>query len=742
MNPIPDESNSLPGQTSLEPQEEGQEESNGLSQFGVELLSDQIEGALRDIIDSLELSDEFIRQRVTREARRNHAFWRGFSKLVWDSIISDHRTLEQLQETDPAYDDFRDTSLNIYRATGETMVAAISSTLPQLVFEPCDPENPDDLMAAKAFPKLKKKIERDNEASLLLSRAAFIRFNEHFVAYYNYIEHNENYGQVKKPIYATRMETSVDHSCPQCNQPVDEPDEMGLTQCSTCEGFVQPVQSQNQYPITEQTGEETYDKCQEHFEVHGSLNVKIASNAQRLEQSPYLIYEHEEDIGLVREAYPWMYEKIEGGESGGLTGLDANDRLARTNIDWRQSFGINVITVKECWLRPAAYNHLDLHREEREELLKMFPKGCKATWLNSEFCSVEESVLEEHWSIESPAVSRFLYSEPQGNFQIAPQQMRDEVLDLMLESLEHGIVETFVDTNVLDLNHYGLHSKKPGLFFPTNKPAGESLASSFYATQAALYPKEGHSFIQMLDQSSQQVSGIAAPLWGGPSTGGTGTLGEYQGSTQKSLQRQMIPWREITGGYAKGMKKACEEYKKYMLEDESFPEKQGNDFIAVWLRTEELSGKIGKVYVENSDKIPVTWDQKEDRFLQMLNTNNQAVMQLLFHPNNAQLVATYLGFEDMYIPGADDKNKQLVQIGQMLLTLTPIPPDPNTDNNDICIEVLKSWFNGPSGMDAQQSNPQGYVAVQQQLLARLQIQAQQQMQAQMQQPLPEGNENA
>lgn len=725
----------------VSPDQNPLEAQDPLAAQGIELFSDELRGSLEDILVTLEGDDATIRQQVAVEARRNHAFWRGYSKLLWDATLSDHITIQQLQAADQNYDDYRDTSINIYRATGETMVAAISSTLPQLAFEPDDANNPADLLASKAYPKLRKKIERDNEVVNLFSRAAFIRWNEHFVAWYNYIEQDKKHGSIKRPIYTTQEQSYMDYTCIQCNEQVDEPsqDNMDLSNCDNC-GLVQPNAIQQSYPVQVQTGEEEVEKCKEQVEVYGSLNVKIATNATSLKQSPYLILEHEEDLSWVREKYPWMYDKI-GGGAAFPTDRSSYDRIARTNIDWRSVFGNNKVTVKEVWLRPEAFNHLNSDDDTRTQLREMFPSGCKATWLGEEFACAEESELDKHWSIATPATSRFLYSEPPGNFQVATQTMRDEAIDLMLESLEQGIPETFVDANILSLPHYQQHDKRPGLVFPVNKPAGESLGNAFYQTSMATFPKDAPGFVAQLDRDGQQTSGVAAPLWGGPSFGGTGTLGEYQGSTQRSLQRQTIPWRDIVTAYAECIKKACDEYKEYMIEDESFPQKQGSDYVAVWLRTEELGGKIGKVSVENSDRIPITWDQREDRILQIFNSNNQAAQQILFHPNNAQVIADFIGTPDLYIPGADDRNKQLVQIAQMLMNLQTIQPDPNTDNNDICIEVTKHWFNSPAGMDAQNSNQEGYIAVQQQLLMRLQIQQQQQMMQAQMQPM-EGNPNA
>ena len=52
-----------------------------------------------------------------------------------------------------------------------------------------------------------------------------------------------------------------------------------------------------------------------------------------------------------------------------------------------------------------------------------------------------------------------------------------------------------------------------------------------------------------------------------------------------------------------------------------------------------------------------------DMILQLFQGGNEDVMAVLRHPENAGLIALIIGVPELYIPGDDSRNKQLVEIG-------------------------------------------------------------------------------
>jgi len=92
-----------------------------------------------------------------------------------------------------------------------------------------------------------------------------------------------------------------------------------------------------------------------------------------------------------------------------------------------------------------------------------------------------------------------------------------------------------------------------------------------------------------------------------------------------------------------------------------------------------MTGSVGEVEPDVNESFPISWAQKRDMILQLFQGGNEDVMNVLRHPENAGLIALIIGVPELYIPGDDDRNKQLVEIGELILgepqpTLPPMPP--------------------------------------------------------------------
>jgi hypothetical protein len=175
------------------------------------------------------------------------------------------------------------------------------------------------------------------------------------------------------------------------------------------------------------------------------------------------------------------------------------------------------------------------------------------------------------------------------------------------------------------------------------------------------------------------------------------------------------------------MAKACKEYKNNLKEDEYFVKEQGKgNFINVWIRQEQLRGEIGEVRPEISEQFPMTWGQISARVMELLTMNNQAILAWLFHPENVELIYQVLGISDLYVPGEDQRNKQLYEISEMLQSQPiPIGVDAGTgeesfqssvqieeiDDDTIHMEVIKSFLNSSVGIDLKMSNQIAYMNI-------------------------------
>ena len=221
-----------------------------------------------------------------------------------------------------------------------------------------------------------------------------------------------------------------------------------------------------------------------------------------------------------------------------------------------------------------------------------------------------------------------------------------------------------------------------------------------------------------------------------------------------ALQRISNYWIIIQEWWAMVMAKAVRSYIRHAQSDEKMVTSSGGQFINVWIRQIELSGEIGDVEPEVSETFPVSWAQKRDIFMNLMQLKDPTIGSILAHPENSSLVAATIGVPEMYLPGEDSRAKQLREIAELLqgqpqelpdqmtgqmVPHSTVPIDPELDDNKVEAETCKAWLTGEVGQDAKRTNPSGYANVRAHWSEHNQADQQAMMaQAQAQAPAPGG----
>jgi hypothetical protein len=86
------------------------------------------------------------------------------------------------------------------------------------------------------------------------------------------------------------------------------------------------------------------------------------------------------------------------------------------------------------------------------------------------------------------------------------------------------------------------------------------------------------------------------------------------------------------------------------------------------------------------------------------------------------MIASIIGVGELYIPGDDDRNKQLIEIAKLLREqpfpvmpsemnprgiVSSVPVQGDIDNHFIEAEICKAWLKSEVGLDSMQTNPDG-----------------------------------
>jgi len=494
--------------------------------------------------------------------------------------------------------------------------------------------------------------------------------------------------------------------------------------CPNCQMEVSPFTDTAEEPVQELDWEETVAKSRQIIELYGATNVQIFPRARTLQQSGYLILNDEHDVAEMQEKFPHIADKIVPTADS-----ERYDRWARAPSLVQNDSDEDVCTCRQVWLRPWMFNKIGKLDDERVLALKeQFPNGLRAIYINDVLAEVNDEDMDEYWTVSIDPILDRVHGQPYANPIVPIQEMTNEVFQLTVETIRHGIPETFVDSSVIDLQKYRSMEVSPGSLYPVKAPVGGNIGAAFYTNKAALLSREHKEFHDDLQTAGQFVLGTVPSVYGGSMQGGSDTASEYSMSRAQGLQRLQIIYKMISFFWSDLESKAVKCYAKNMKSDEKIVKSQGkNSFVNVWIRKAEMNGEVGQVEPELSEQFPLAWAQKRDIIMRLLELNNEALNEALFHPENRHTVAELVGVTELTVPGDADRSKQLYEIYELLqgqpqpvginpMDGTPIlestvPVEQEVDQHQVHIAVIKEWCVSEIGMDQKMTNPGGYMNV-------------------------------
>jgi predicted RNA-binding Zn-ribbon protein involved in translation (DUF1610 family) len=703
-------------------------------------LRDELQLELVSILKKIETRDQPVRDRQLKLLKELELYWKNIHNIFWDDTVKDWRNIndQSIQQDLDTY--YADKVINIYRAHGESIIAALTQDLPQTIFVPDDAENQDDLRASEAWTSTSELIARQQKAILLAIRALYLMYNAGTIAGYVYSKASEENGTYKIPNYEKGKVYTDFHICPNCGYDLSasvrttEADTVPApVTCEKCGETVIPLVETDEEEVPIIKGYRVENKPRPVIEIYGMLNVRLPHFAANQKECGYLILETESDRQYAKD--------IAGKDVGEGSDTYASGRWARLDADFDWEHANEITTWRRVWLRPWQFQ--EAKEEFIKPLQKLFPNGCYFLMMNDHFIECDNESLDEHWVISASPLSNHIHAEPLGLPVKAVQDMRSELVILQLQAMEYGIPETWADPQVIDFVSYNKSEAAPGKVYPVKSaPTGKRLEDSFATLKTAVYPKEAEEFKRSLDQDGQFVLGDFPSIYGGMQSGGSKTYAEYSASQARALQRLSISYKIFSIFWAGVTEKATRIFINEMKEDEKFVKKSGSSWINVWIRRADLVGKIGSVEPETNSAFPMSFTQKKDALIKLLEYKDPAVTAVITHPENAGVVARYLGFPELYIPGDDSRNKQLYEIQEMLEVGQFIIPDPDLDDHKVEYEACLAWLNGPYGLDTKTTNIQGYDMIKEHARIHKQIMDMEAMQTEQMANNTDNQENA
>src|SRR5438876_11319354 len=706
-------------------------------------VSEDIQRLLIECVEHFDKEDTSVRERQIRTWKRLKLFWEGFQKTWYSEVAHDWRIDTNESESEQSY---YDKPVNVFRAYLESIIAALSVTVPPIKCFPDDADNTLDLSTARAGDKISQIIYRHNDVPLLWLHALFIYCTEGMVACYSYPKEDEEYGTYTQKKYEESEETQQSVKCPNCGFTLNEttnpdeflPDELtqsnnssnkngenesnqnGQELCPACGQMMTPSVQQETLTVTRLVGETTSPKSRVCLDAYGGLYIKVANYAKTQKDTLYLGFSYETHYANAIERFNHLHSKKDKLFKNKITTStgpkDPYEQYGRLSNQYQGEYPINNVTVRNFWLRPSAFNILD--EDDARRLKNLFPKGVKIVLVNDEFGEACSESLDDHWTLTYNPLSDFIHHDPLGMLLVSIQEITNDLISLILQTIEHGIGQTFADPGVLNFPAYRNMEAVPGGIYEAIPKSGKGLGDAFYEARTATLSPEVMPFATNIQSLAQLVSGALPSLFGG-ALQGSETASQYSMSRAQALQRLQNVWKIFTIWWKQIFGKAIPLFIKLVQDDERDVQRnQDGSFINVFIRKAELEGKIGKIELEANENLPLTWSQIKDVVEKLLQINSPEIMAVLGSPENLPAIRDALGLVDFYVPGEDSVEKQYDEI-KILLNSEPSPSmdgqetpsvevDPIFDNNQIEFEIVRKWVTSEAGRQAKIDNPNGY----------------------------------
>jgi hypothetical protein len=746
-----------------------------------ERIPEDLQQALKEIIDRFELDERPVRERQIRLWKKLEYYWAGFTRVWWDDVAHDWRIFDDGYGYEDNQAGYYDKPINVFRAYLESIIAALSTTVPKVRCYPDDADNTLDVLTARGGTKISELIYRHNDAPLLWAKALFTYCTQGMIAAYNWTHTSEDFGKVPVNNFEDHeFEFSVKY-CPYCGMNLSEADieaEMQMRRmegdefdpgqedaelhflqnegqiiCPQCQQQIDPELRTEKFIVPRLVGVTEQAKSRQIIEIYGGLYVKVPNWARTQADCPYLGYSYETHFTNVLKKYPDLRDKLgpDSGDIGDAGGNEAYERWGRLSPQYYGEYPKGTPTVRNWWLRPHAFEVVS-DEKARKELYKRFPDGVRCVWINEDFAEAENESLDDHWTLTYNPLSEHVHFDPLGLLLTSIQEITQDLVSLTLQTIEHGIPQVFADPSVLNFDQYRNTEVIPGGVYPAKPKSGKSLSEGFYMVSTATLSQEVQPFSQQIQSLGQFVSGALPSLWGGEQSGSSRTAAQYSMSRNQSMQRLQTTWKMINFWWKRVFGKVIPAYIKTMLDDERIVKENNGTFINELIKKSELSGKIGDIELDSSEQLPATIGQIRESVMQLLELNNPQILDSLFSAENLPLMQTALGLDDLRIPGQGDREKQYEEI-ELLLQSEPMPsidpmtgmptempsvmPEFEVDNHRVEGDICRSWLVSSLGRQAKTDNPAGYKNVL--LHLKMHIQMNQQLSApQAPPPMPPG----
>jgi hypothetical protein len=734
-----------PGDAGAEQQPDQQEESQQ-QDFGPwnERLPEELQQVLIKL--ARHFCDEFryARRLEVMQAWRARSFWREMQHLTWNWDGECWDVLGPAgvgpNNSSPGVDKQSAVlySTNLYQGFGESFIAIITQSVPNLRFEPTDTEEAADIETARVADDFRKYIQHENDPIELMTKAAYYAWTD------------------------GRMH--------------------GFTRWEVDKRTKQPREMQSIEGVMEVKVPVIYGKQCDYTYIQYSTEYHLSAVRAKVRS---------------REFEPDYYKKIKGGSTG--NGQDVYERTARISV--KQGISLlsaggdmysHLCTTQRTWMRPHAFLEDCVDSKWVDQLESLFPDGCLVEVDNGVYTGSKNANMDDEWAVENVMEGDGSNRNAKGTCLVSVQERFNDTANTTQDTFEKAQPAGHMDEEIFDLDALTEQVSAPGERHPVDMsslPPGDTLSNHVFMEPAAAVDSSQLAYLKELGTDiPESLTGISAILFGGGSGDESGKALSIKQAA--AMGRIGLPFRIMKRLYARMMEQAVRCAAQNRKDDISIgiPDEQGRiEPIAV--RVGDLDGNV-RCFPDSDENYPESWTSKRQTYTTLMQDQDPTMKAILSSPHNQVVGKKLIGLQDIELPDADSWNKQMAEINLMLqvpptppqpppqpsmqvpnplaphiMETVPAPPTPpqstvpvdvDWDNHAAELVTVQTFLNSPKGQQLAKTNQPGIENIKLHGMAHkqaLQQQQMQQMQQQMaamppqgpskpKQPTPEAKESA
>lgn len=398
--------------------------------------------------------------------------------------------------------------------------------------------------------------------------------------------------------------------------------------------------------------------------VAGKLECKVPLMSDEEEEMPWVRFQHETSVNLLKAKYPWVKAKI--ATQGNVGGMDQIDRLARINVRlavqassssgeaWK-----NDATETTTFFRPSEYESIE-DADTRQLFYDEFPDGLEVWHAGGQLAFVRNGSMSKHVKIVHPYPGDGQNREAILTNYLPLQKVLNANISLVDRYFRSGVPRRYVMEPYIDSQLLNTQANDPAKVTPVYISEGSQLripdltgVENVPTLNTAIM-----EFVQWLIQGGPEAMDGGSPAAFGEvdTEGDQGVFKTTRLRRDQALQVFATPWDGICEAVEAISLQSIESAAANRLTNTISMSIPGQQRLQI--EVEKLQGSV--LIQRASNEIPRSMAEEEEQMAELLAQSGNVALyqQIMMDPSNLAVFAKFPTLKKLNVPGADQVEQQ------------------------------------------------------------------------------------